>query len=73
MTLIRRMQTDGSGFARKPSVLRRLLFRLRLQVLYNQADLGWLQFRPFQDLLETFIQRQGLGYGVYRAVYSAWF
>ena len=40
---------------------------------YHERELGWLEFRPLQALLETFIRSREQGYNHYRVVYSAWF
>jgi len=40
---------------------------------YHERKLGWLELRPFQALLETFIRTREQGYNHYRVVYSAWF
>jgi len=40
---------------------------------YHERELGWLEFRPFQSLLEMFIRGREQGYNHYRVVYSAWF
>src|SRR5438094_620541 len=40
---------------------------------YKQPELGWLDFRSFQALIETFIRIREQGYTHYRVVYSAWF
>jgi len=40
---------------------------------YHERELGWLEFRPFQTLLETFIRSREQGYNHCRVVYSAWF
>ena len=48
-------------------------FSYACRYFYINTDLGWLQFRPFHSLLETFIRTREQGYNHYRVVYSAWF
>ena len=40
---------------------------------YHNRDMGWLDFRPFHALLETYIRGREQGYSNYRIVYAAWF
>ena len=48
-------------------------FTYACRYFYKQPDLGWLEFRAFQTLLETFIRTREQGYNHYRVVYAAWF
>ena len=40
---------------------------------YRDRKLGWLEFRRFHELLETFVRVKEQGYNSYRVVYAAWF
>jgi len=43
-------------------------FTYACRYFYAETDLGWLQFRPFQTLIETFIRTKEQGYNHYRVV-----
>lgn len=48
-------------------------FTYARRYFYFNRKLGWLDFRPFHGLLETFIRNKEQGYIHYRVVYGAWF
>ncbi len=48
-------------------------FTYARRYLYFQRELGWLEFRAFHGLLESYIRNLEQGYNHYRVVYAAWF
>ena len=48
-------------------------FTYARRFLYFQCKLGWLEFRPFHALIESFVRLKEQGYAHYRVVYAAWF
>lgn len=48
-------------------------FTYARRFLYFQRKLGWLEFRPFHGLIESFVRNKEQGYTHYRVVYALWF
>lgn len=48
-------------------------FTYARRYFYFNRKLGWLEFRPFHGLLESYIRTKEQGYNHYRVVYAAWF
>ena len=48
-------------------------FTYARRFLYFQRKLGWLEFRPFHGLIESFVRNKEQGYTHYRVVYASWF
>jgi len=40
---------------------------------YHDRRLGWLKFRPFHALIESYTRIKEQGYSYYKIVYAAWF
>lgn len=40
---------------------------------YHDRNFGWLEFRAFHELIESFVRVKEQGYNSYRVVYAAWF
>lgn len=40
---------------------------------YAKRKLGWLRFRPFHDLLESFVRDTEQGFANYKVVYAGWY
>jgi uncharacterized LabA/DUF88 family protein len=40
---------------------------------YHDRQIGWLDFKPFHSLLESYIRDKEQGYAHHRVVYGAWF
>ncbi|MDI7262037.1 MAG: NYN domain-containing protein, partial [Thermodesulfobacteriota bacterium] len=39
---------------------------------YHKLNLGWLSFKPFHSLIESYIRTKEQGYTDYRIVYASW-
>jgi uncharacterized LabA/DUF88 family protein len=39
---------------------------------YHKRNLGWLSFKPFHSLIESYIRTEEQGYTDYRIVYASW-
>ncbi len=48
-------------------------FRYAQRHFHFDRDLGWLDFKPFHGLLESYIRIKEQGYNHHRVVYGAWF
>lgn len=48
-------------------------FNYAQRYFYHQRKLGWLSFRPFHNLIESYVRAKEQGYGNYRVVYASWF
>jgi hypothetical protein len=40
---------------------------------FHDIKLGWLEFRPFHGLLESYMRNMEQGYSQHRVVYASWF
>lgn len=48
-------------------------FNYAQRYFYFQRKLGWLGFRPFHTLIESYVRAKEQGYSNYRVVYASWF
>ena len=48
-------------------------FTYARRYLYFQRKIGWLEFRPFHGLIESFVRNKEQDYTHYRVVYASWF
>jgi uncharacterized LabA/DUF88 family protein len=48
-------------------------FNYAQRYFYFQRELGWLSFRPFHALIESYVRAKEQGYNNYRIVYASWF
>jgi len=48
-------------------------FAFAQRYFYHDYKLGWLDFRPFHALIESYARIKEQGYSYYKIVYAAWF
>jgi hypothetical protein len=48
-------------------------FNYAQRFFYRQRKQGWLSFRPFHALIESYVRAREQGYSNYRVVQASWF
>jgi len=48
-------------------------FAYAQRYFYHDRKIGWLEFRAFHELIESYARVKEQGYNSYRVVYAAWF